>query len=50
MITKRFRCLNWGKRFEAEVLEKGEAERERVSTGPVRCPECRRSDLREGWS
>jgi rubredoxin len=50
--TIRFRCLNCGHRFEAEVLdedEKREARRRNQPTSPIQCPECRRTDLRRGW-
>lgn len=49
MIVKRYRCLNCGHRFEADVLEEGEAEAKKIRTQPVRCPECKRTDLRDGW-
>lgn len=48
----RFRCLNCGRRFDAEVLDEREREtarRERRPTSPLQCPECRRTDLRRGW-
>ena len=53
-MTKRvrFRCLNCGARFQAVVLdedEKREARRQNRPTGPVRCPECNRTDIRDGW-
>ena len=50
--TKRYRCLNCGHRFEAEVLtaaEDEEYERENRPRSQLRCPACRRSDWREGW-
>ena len=47
MIKKRYRCLNCGHTFEAEVFEKGEAEAKRVPVGQVHCPHCNRTDLRE---
>ena len=48
----RFRCINCGHRFEAEVLtdaEKREARREDRPTSAVQCPQCRRVDIRPGW-
>jgi rubredoxin len=48
----RFRCNNCGHRFEAEVLDKNEqeeAQRKRRPTSPVQCPECKRTDIRNGW-
>ena len=49
MITKKYQCLNCGHRFKAEVFEDGEAARKKVPTQSVRCPDCKRTDLREGW-
>ena len=48
----RFRCLNCGRRFEAEVLdedEKREARRRDQPLGRVSCPECKRRETRRGW-
>ena len=45
MVKRRFRCLNCGHNFEAEVLEDGEAEARRVYPSPVHCPKCNRTDL-----
>lgn len=48
----RFRCNNCGHRFEAEVLteeEKREARRDDQPVSAVRCPVCRRTDIRRGW-
>lgn len=50
--SRRYQCLNCGHRFTAEVLtreEVDELEREFRRAGPVRCPECKRTDLRPGW-
>jgi len=47
MVTKRLRCLNRGRRFEAQVFEKGEAEAKRLPSGPVHCPGCNRTDVEE---
>lgn len=51
--TKSFQCLNCGHRFETEVLtaeEKVRARREDRSVSAVACPQCRRTDIRQGWS
>ena len=45
MLTKRFRCLNCGNRFEVEVVEKDEAEARRLLVKPVHCPKCNRTDV-----
>lgn len=48
----RFRCLNCGKRFEAEVLTQEEQEEYRrrgLRSGNIQCPECRRNSVRRGW-
>ena len=48
----RFRCNNCGHRFETEVLnerERLEARRHNQPTSAVRCPECKRTDIRRGW-
>ncbi len=48
----RFRCNNCGHRFETEVLDKRERQEVRhreQPTSPMRCPECRRTDIRRGW-
>ena len=48
----RFRCLNCGARFEALVMDEGEkreARRRNQPTGPVQCPECKRTAIRNGW-
>ena len=47
MVTKRYRCLNCGHRFEAEVFEKGEAEAKRLPVGDLHCPKCNRTDVEE---
>ena len=47
MVRKRFRCLNCGHRFEAEVFEKGEADGRRLPSGPVHCPSCNRTDVEQ---
>lgn len=47
MIKKRFRCLNCGQHFEADVLEKGEAEAKQIPSGPVHCPRCNRTDVED---
>lgn len=47
MVTKRYRCLNCGHRFAAEVFEKGEAEARRLPSGPIHCPGCNRTDVEE---
>lgn len=41
MVLKEFKCTRCGRRFEQEVFEEGETERQFVPTAPVRCPECR---------
>jgi len=49
---RRFRCLNCGHRFEADVLtadEKREARRRGRPTQPIACPECNHTDIRGGW-
>ena len=51
-IRKRFRCRNCGKKFEAEILdedEQRETRRRNQPTSPIQCPECCRTDIREGW-
>ena len=48
----RFRCRNCGKRFEDEVLnedERREARRINQPVYPIRCPECKHTDLKHGW-
>lgn len=48
----RFRCLNCGHRFEAEVLdedEKREARRRYQPLGRVSCPKCEIGETRRGW-
>ncbi len=47
MVTKRFRCRNCGRRFEAQVFEQGESEAKRLPSGPVHCPDCNRTDVEE---
>lgn len=51
-ILSMKRCNNCGKRFEIELLtedEVREAEDQCQPTSPARCPECGRTDLRDGW-
>lgn len=51
-VRKRYRCRSCGKRFEVDVLtadEMREAERQRRPTSPISCPECKRTDCRDGW-
>lgn len=48
----RKRCVNCGKRFEVEILTRDEVERardERRPTYPIACPDCNRTDIRDGW-
>jgi hypothetical protein len=45
MKKRRFRCRRCGCKFEAEVFEPGEAESKRVPLGPVRCPDCKSTDV-----
>ena len=47
MKKQRFICKNCGCRFEKEVFEEGEAEEKRVPTGPVRCPQCKSTNVKE---
>lgn len=50
--TVRFRCLNCGHRFAAEVLDEDEKREARLFRRPmsaVHCPECNRTDIRRGW-
>ena len=47
MVKKRFRCLNRGHKFEAEVFERGETVAKQQPSGPVRCPRCNRTDSAE---
>lgn len=49
---KRFRCNNCGHRFEEETLtedERHEAERKRMIVYNIQCPQCCRTDIRNGW-
>lgn len=45
MRIKRFICRQCGHRFQAEVLEPGEAEERRIRPAPVRCPKCRSTNV-----
>jgi len=48
----RFRCNNCGKRFETQILTKEEArdlERKGRPVYAIQCPECHRTDIRDGW-
>ncbi|EAB6717938.1 zinc ribbon domain-containing protein [Salmonella enterica subsp. enterica serovar Newport] len=50
--TVRFRCNNCGERFEKDILTKSEEreyDQEKRPYSPVRCPKCRRGDVRRGW-
>lgn len=49
---KRYKCLSCGKRFEVDVLTKEErrdAEREGEPVYRIHCPDCHRTEVREGW-
>jgi len=51
-MTKRYRCNNCGCRFENEWYppeEVTDAKRRGVRFGQLHCPECNRTDVREGW-
>lgn len=51
-VLTRYRCMNCGKRFEIEVLtkeERREAERRQEPVYQIGCPDCRRTNVREGW-
>lgn len=48
----KYRCKNCGERFEKELLDEREIEqarRERQPLDAIRCPKCKRTDVREGW-
>ena len=45
MIKQRFRCRRCGRKFDIEVFEPGEAESKGLPSGPVRCPECKSTDI-----
>lgn len=56
LITKRYRCLNCGKKWEKNILtadEVREAQRKGQPVYPVpsplHCPECGRNTVQEGW-
>ena len=40
MIEVTFIFRNCGRKFEARIFEKGEAEEKRIPGSPVRCPNC----------
>ena len=49
---KRFRCNNCGHRFENEWYspnEREQARKEGIRFGSLHCPECNRTDIRDGW-
>jgi DNA-directed RNA polymerase subunit RPC12/RpoP len=51
-VKLQYRCLNCGKRFEAETLTPEEAKRARENrepTGPIHCPDCGKREVRKGW-
>lgn len=45
MIKQRFKCIRCGNRFQIDVFEPGEAEKKRLPSGPVRCPECKSTNV-----
>ena len=47
MKTVGYICKKCGKKFEAKIFEKGEAEQKRVSTSQVRCPDCRGTNIEQ---
>lgn len=51
-VLVRKRCNNCGRRFEIDVLtpdEQEEARRQQKRTYPIACPDCHRTDIRDGW-
>ena len=40
MVRKKFICTQCGHKFEADIVEREEAEEKRISTRPIRCPKC----------
>ena len=49
---KKFRCNNCGFRFEEEVFTPDEIKELRRSGkrgGTLHCPDCKRTDYRDGW-
>lgn len=51
-VRMRYRCKSCGRRFEIDVLtreEQREAKRQGRPLKPVACPDCHRTDVREGW-
>jgi len=45
MIRRRFVCRNCGYRFDADVLEEGEAEEKRMRPARLRCPKCNSAEI-----
>lgn len=48
----RYTCRNCGHQFEKERYSRDESlemERDGIQFGPLRCPECYRTDVREDW-
>ena len=40
-------CRKCGHKFTYEILEEGEAEEKRLNTSPVRCPQCRSTEIEQ---
>jgi hypothetical protein len=47
MLRKEFRCTLCGTRFERDVFEEGEVERQTRPTAPVQCPKCKSTYIEE---
>jgi DNA-directed RNA polymerase subunit RPC12/RpoP len=45
MVKRQFICKNCGHKFYAEILEKGEAEEKGLRGAPVRCPQCKSTNV-----
>jgi len=45
MVKRTFKCINCGRSFEIEVFEPGEAEEKGRLTSPVKCPECKSTNI-----
>ncbi len=46
MVRRQFFCKHCKTRFVVEVFEEGEAEAKRIGSAPVKCPNCRSTDVK----
>lgn len=45
MLLQQFKCQRCNHRFEAEVLDKQDSKEWNLPSSPLRCPQCRSTEI-----